>query len=202
MNVISLHQPYASLVMTGTKLWETRDCPPNGDMRPEGVRGLPGKQINAGNRIGVAATMRRPKTVTAWDQGSIPALVAPAALGYGVLPGWDQTSECEFGGGTFEWSGPLGALLGTVEVVGALPIVGPTGPLVTPEIVTLGDGRLTVWYPPSGAPGDEPDERDISDQLPFGHWVPGGWAWQLANPEPFAAPIPVKGKQGVWEWTP
>lgn len=30
--------------MAGIKLWETRPWPPNGDMRPDGVRGLPGKQ--------------------------------------------------------------------------------------------------------------------------------------------------------------
>ena len=50
MNVITLYQPHASLVMAGIKTWETRGLPPNGDMRPEGVRGLPGRRINAGDR--------------------------------------------------------------------------------------------------------------------------------------------------------
>ena len=52
-NVITLYQPYASLAIAGIKTWETRGNPPNGDMRPEGVRGLPGRQINAGDRIKV-----------------------------------------------------------------------------------------------------------------------------------------------------
>ena len=49
--VITVYQPYASLIMAGVKTWETRGNPPNGDMRPEGVRGLPGRRINAGDRL-------------------------------------------------------------------------------------------------------------------------------------------------------
>ena len=27
------------------------------------------------------------------------------------------------------------------------------------------------------------------------------WHWVLATPEPLAAPVPAKGKLGLWEWT-
>lgn len=42
----------------------------------------------------------------------------------------------------------------------------------------------------------------ISDQLPYGDWTPGRWAWRLDDIEPCCDPIPAKGKQGVWRWTP
>ena len=80
---------------------------------------------------------------------------------------------------------------------------------------------------------DTPTEWDISDQQPYGYWKPGGWAWELTDPQlttercpwclihpafdngspPAPArdcpvcggagrcdPIPVKGRQGVWQW--
>ena len=56
--VITVYQPYASLIMAGVKTWETRGLPPNGDMRPEGVRGLPGRRVNAGDRIGIHTAKR------------------------------------------------------------------------------------------------------------------------------------------------
>lgn len=106
----------------------------------------------------------------------------------------------------------------------------------------LDGGRGNKAYVIGGP--EEGDERDISDQLPFGNWTPGGWAWGLADPIPTTLwcpacdgtgwildcdacresgksladtdcsasgcrvckrtgscqPIPVKGKQGVWEW--
>lgn len=205
MNVISSHQPYASLVMAGIKLWETRPYPPNGDMRPKGVRGLPGKQINRGDRIGIAATKRWAPGWCRWynpDRNDADADMVNVLDSVGV----------DFFEGEGQWyldrlSLPLGVLLGTVEAVRALPIVfyddGPPAGWdeSSPIIDTATDNgirRLTLWDR-----GDiEGYEKDISDQVLFGHWVPGGWAWQLANPEPFAAPIPVKGKQGVWEWAP
>ena len=38
------------------------------------------------------------------------------------------------------------------------------------------------------------DERDL------GHFVPGWYAWKLTNVHLLPAPVPVKGKQGLWNW--
>lgn len=38
------------------------------------------------------------------------------------------------------------------------------------------------------------------DQLPFGDYTPGRWAWLLDDIEPLTEPIPAKGAQRVWNW--
>ncbi len=204
MKALSIDQPYASLVAHGIKHWETRGQPLNGDMRPDGVLGLPGKRINAGERIAIAATIRKPPVVKAWDQGSIPPTVCPPTA-WDVLPEWEQTSENEYRGGEFKWIGPLGAILCTVEVVGVLPIrshlenphlEGPNPALrdwsawICHEVDI---DRLTLDV-------DGCENVDISDQIPFGIWTPGRWAYELADVQLLPEPIPVKGKQGLWEW--
>ena len=34
----------------------------------------------------------------------------------------------------------------------------------------------------------------------FGNWLPGRYAWELANMQMLDAPIPAKGQQGLWNW--
>lgn len=36
-------------------------------------------------------------------------------------------------------------------------------------------------------------------ELTLGDWTPGRYAWELANVKPIT-PVPVKGKQGLWQW--
>jgi len=36
----------------------------------------------------------------------------------------------------------------------------------------------------------------------FGDYTPGRWAWNLADVQPFASPIPATGALGLWEWEP
>ena len=220
MKVITVDQPYASLIMAGVKRWETRGNPPNGDMRPDGVRGLPGLKVDAGERIGVAASLRkRDVTEIGWEP-------------------WLPLLDPEDSGRLAE---PMsfGAILGTVEVTRVMPVVSEWSDLPagwdesSPFIVAVKSaGSLAVWNPESAVPQGFVTV-DISDQVPFGHWVPGGWAWELADPIPTTEqcpackgngwfretdgsptrcyvcdndwvcdPVPVKGKQGVWKWTP
>ena len=224
-NVITVDQPYASLIMAGVKRWETRGNPPNGDMRPDGVRGLPGLKVDAGERIGVAASLRkRDVTEIGWEP-------------------WLPLLDPEDSGRLAE---PMsfGAILGTVEVTRVMPVVSEWSDLPagwdesSPFIVAVKSaGSLAVWNPESAVPQGFVTV-DISDQLPYGHWLPGNWGWELADPIPTTEqcpdgctrfhgrmpghvygsnwdwvpcqtcggamtcpPIPVKGKQGVWEWT-
>ena len=50
-------------------------------------------------------------------------------------------------------------------------------------------------------------ERITSDNQPeepersFGDYTLGRYAWHLKNVRRFEAPLPAKGKQGLWEWT-
>jgi hypothetical protein len=43
--------------------------------------------------------------------------------------------------------------------------------------------------------------KQTKQELMFGNWTPGRYAWQLANICQVEDPIPAKGKQGLWEWT-
>ena len=55
MKAITVRQPWASMIAAGVKTIETRPAPPNGPMRPGGVRGLPGHRIDRGERIAIHA---------------------------------------------------------------------------------------------------------------------------------------------------
>jgi hypothetical protein len=39
-------------------------------------------------------------------------------------------------------------------------------------------------------------------ELAFGLWKVGRFAWKLTNVKKFDQPIPAKGAQGLWNWTP
>jgi hypothetical protein len=214
--------------MLGVKRFETRLSPPNGNMRPDGVRGLPGARVNRGDRILIASTKR-----VAFRHGaSIPGVChvdrkAPSRSdgGYWAMylpPSWDLGIEHRL---------PLGCILGSVTVTDAYPMES-TWPArgSHPEGVVYAGANydLTVWRS-----GDEQGEP-ITDQRPLGDWTPGRWAWALADPVPTTTrcphpvcdgegtvpsakgwprdacpfcrydgkcePVPVVGKQGVWRW--
>lgn len=38
------------------------------------------------------------------------------------------------------------------------------------------------------------------DELKFGDYAAGRWAWALTNVHPLATPVPAKGRLGLWEW--
>ena len=197
MKVLSLHQPYASLVIAGVKTWETRPAPFNGDMRPEGVRGLPGLSVNAGERIAIHAAKAWATMLTFAPRSNMATAIEQAGGRFDPLPRSPGLIAVD------PYSLPLGAILGTVEVVDCIPIDDDLEPqrVKCPDtrVIHLNSeaGTLTLW---ASCGDDEWDERDISDQLPYGNWEPGDWAIELADPQPFDEPIPAKGKQGVWRW--
>lgn len=198
MNVISLHQPYASLIMAGVKTWETRGLPPHGDMRPEGVRGLPGKRINAGDRVAIHAANQWDETWLGYHDRSSPACDTLAYLGA------DMAENDDYSGYTcYQYSLPLGVILGTVTVTQALQIYSTHWVPSGGDCIEIVDGEYLVDpdQPALVVHSDESEVRDLTDQLPYGHWLPGRWAWELADPQPYAVPIPARGKQGVWQWT-
>lgn len=223
--VLSIHQPYASLIVAAgasfglacvdeVKRWETRSWP------------CPAKYV--GRRIAIAATAKRPKDY--WHHvdrdPQFPETLAPF-YDLGVYVDIDESSDGEWW--RYRWAGPLGCIVGTVVVARSLPIArcSDTGP----EHVCCPVGGGLLHHLPLST--DTPTEWDISDQQPYGHWKPGGWAWELTGPQlttercpwcdgrgfvklgpvlrrgPLCPvcngkgrcdPIPVKGRQGVWQW--
>lgn len=113
---------------------------------------------------------------------------------------------------------PLGAVVATAIITASLPMIEwrDADNDVGCE-VNYGGGWL---YPPANPPlewirahpqrikieadclehqgldGVQDLRRDISDQLPYGDWTPGHWAWQLDNVEPLTTPVPWRGRQG------
>lgn len=182
---LTVHQPWASLIMAGVKTIETRPAPPNGSCRPAGVRGLPGARLEPGDRLAIHAAATRPVEVADW---------LPRRLhgDWCVQRPTTQPGDL-FASHRTVWT-PLGVVLGTVRFDGAVPIIEGCSDLQA-HICWTG-----LLHCPLDAPWPGQPEHDVSNQLPLGDFTPGRWAWLLADPHPID-PVPAKGAQGVWRWT-
>lgn len=219
MKAIVVRQPWATLIALGIKTIETRPAPPNGPMRPAGVRGLPGRTLERGERIAIVAGAQKPKRrhETHWgnlDDDTDPLIEANEAP-------WLWMEYDDGTGGCWGWwGGPLGAVVCTAVVADALPII-PCEPYDYP--LTRRDGNRAeraAWAEEwdvlrngatyigtgglDGGPwlvygvGQSGSAARMHDQLPLGDFTPGRWGWMLTDPRP-CEPIPCKGRQGVFE---
>lgn len=233
MKALTVAQPWASLIVAGVKTIETRPSPPNGPMRPDGVRGLPGLAIERGERIAIHAAARRPK---------VPSYYGPWCVdehpAYGLYVD-------EHDGLGRELTLSLGAIVGTVVVADVVPIKAvddTVSPAWCPHIAPKHNPPDGLWHwrgEDTHASIPIWDTLDISDQLPLGDYRPGRWGWLLTDPRPTTVecptdctrfggkwpgwklgsnwdwvpcpvcggetrcdPVPARGRQGVWEWSP
>lgn len=139
MKVISIWQPWASLVIHGLKFFETRTWP-----APPALMGV---------ELGIAAT----KNVTPEQRD---AYVDPDFQFFYEQSGLEPLEEL-----------PRGVLLGTVT-------------LHSVELIT------------------EDFLEDIThEERAFGYHVPGNYAWRLRDPKRLTTPVPIRGKQGIFEWS-
>lgn len=207
VKAIVVRQPWATLIALGVKSIETRPGPPNGPMRPDGVRGLPGRTLERGERIAVVA-------------GAAHGLPDYSKIGPYVYQRIVATERTPAHGALYTPQGydidcPLGAVVCTVQVADALPIVAPMTDPPHDHLVPSADGHLIHWAftPRAGqhlwsARSRHPMLNDrtvlggVSDhldpQLPLGDFTPGRWGWMLTDPQP-CEPVPCKGRQGVFE---
>ena len=192
MKAIVIRQPWATLVMLGVKTIETRGFPPNGPMRPDGVRGLPGLAIERGERIAIVAGAKAP------EQGLRLGAAGPIVTAEYLVDGGLLLELCN----EQSWPLPLGSVLGTVRVDDALPIAAPMTDPPCDHLVPTSDGHLMWWKftPVLGqrrwsAASRHPmlNERtvvgarrdpDLDPQLPLGDFTPGRWGWLLSDPQP------------------
>ena len=198
MKAVVVPQPKATLVALGIKTILDMSSPPNGPMRPDGVRGLPGLAVERGERIAIVAGATEPSAVldlghewgVTWSEDEC-----------GDLPvSWAITSRLGA-----HYPLPLGAVACTVEVTDALPIFGDDDELTTAWLPHLApkrrDGGLWRWHGSDDhapCPSSTWKVSDITDQLPLGDFTPGRWGWMLTDPRP-CDPMPCKGRQGVFE---
>lgn len=191
VKAIVVRQPWASLIALGHKTIETRPGPPNGPMRPEGVRGLPGCRIEQGERIAIVAGASKAGVDEVGMEPWVPLMSADGS--------WTLAEPVA-----------LGAVIATVAVEAALPIIreADRGAGAVP------DGMLTISRPGHPIPTllrfswslnawtHEPTlyagRFGLSPEIPFGDFTPGRWGWLLANVHRTEF-VPCKGRQGVFE---
>lgn len=195
---ITIDEPFPALIVAGVKGWETRGNPPAGEMCPPGVRPLPGCRIARGERIAIHASARLPKAGTEVGSWTVERWHENDSLGCAV----DSTPGAAYGHRR-PLHLPTSAIVCTARVVDALPINPPgndgyDGPVYDRLIVRTYDGEWLHRF--EFADPYQPATRivDITDQLPYGLWLDGGWAWELADGQRLATPVPCRGRQGVW----
>lgn len=216
MKAIVVRQPWATLIALGIKTIETRPAPPNGPMRPDGVKGLPGLPLERGERIAIVAGAAKP--AHGWMGGQYVWAVGERTIG-AARHADDADGECpcpdpddgvwsdacraintwelallhdEGAHGMSEVAPlPLGAVVCTVRVDDALPIVAECRP---GDHIAPGVGSAVPWV--CMDEGNEHHYLDIDG--PLGDFTPGRWGWMLSDPQP-CDPIPCKGRQGVFK---
>lgn len=176
VNALSLWAPYGTLIVQGVKGIETRGRPPGGFGLPGP---MPGRSLTRGDRIAVHQTA---KCVT--------GAIGDFDVEDDTLRGTPkQFLLRDLKGGGWPYRLPLGAIVGTVRVVDAVPIA-------------RFDSRASGVIMPSRRDGWLVDTREllyepIWNEIAYGDYSPGRWAWMLDDPVP-CSPIPCKGRQGVW----
>lgn len=175
MKTITLHQPWASLVALGVKTIETRSWPTK-------HRGP----------LAIHAGKRRPKQIWCDADEGTPELVFPLFDSYEQTPCWEWMENVhDYTQQGYRWIGPLGAVVATANLVDCIPMVDRWS--------EEDDGGRCLMIEDDGRLVDIVRLGDVSDQLPYGHFEPGRFAWLLEDVTPIE-PVPARGMQGLWNW--
>lgn len=173
--VLTLTQPWATLVAIGAKKIETRSW--NTSYRGELL-------IHAAAGFGKGG-MRKHKELC----GTEPFCAVLNA----AMRAWDTPPKSlkEMAEHPFM---PMGAIVAVCELIDCVPtqhpgIVSKPG---TPWFTGARKGVGQHYY-------EVPPPLD-SNEFAFGDYTPGRFAWPLATVQPLPRPIPAKGALGLWEW--
>lgn len=187
MKALTIRQPWASLIALGVKTIETRSW-----KAPDTL---------IGERIAIHAAKRRPSPC--WVR------LGDYVLGHEPYDGSIDLVHRPNGSMVplAVYALPLGAVVATARLAACCPIGGPysfsTG-LVEGERSPTAGTDVIVDHGSSFLGSrlilDRWDDRNeiIDDQLPYGDFTPGRWAWMLEDVEPRRKPLPWKGQQGIW----
>jgi hypothetical protein len=93
---------------------------------------------------------------------------------------------------------PRGAVVATATLTDVLPVFGSDWPTDIDCIGMVSPSMAVRWK----AGGCMSDAVDVSDQVQFGDFTPGGFAWILDDVTRLDDPVPAVGKQGLWPWAP
>ena len=180
MKALTVRQPWASLIAAGVKTIETRSWSTK-------YRGP--LAIHAGkHEPAVSAYQHLPLDQSMlWLQGCTRAGISSAdtrrfASGYSGS-WWPDAKKM-----------PLGAVVATCTLADVVPIVDAPNLAGHPRVRISGrSGPAHVLRPPDGP------ASNVTDQLPFGDFAPGRYAFLLTDIAP-CDPVPAKGRQGLWDW--
>lgn len=82
---------------------------------------------------------------------------------------------------------PLGSVLATCSLVGIVPTT---------------QFQQSPVYEWSGPDGRQYHYELTKDEMQFGDYSPGRFAWLLADMRPLDVPVMARGALGLWKWTP
>lgn len=178
MKALTIRQPYATLIALGVKTIETRSW-----RAPQAL---------IGQTIAIHAGKHRPKDV--WCSASAdPVFPPPLArlYDYGKCVDPQESNDGEWW--RYRWDGPLGAIVATATLADCVPMVDYAEEAWRPN---PWNGKHRLW--PNVRPGElwrtNPDggpALDVSDQLPYGDFQPGRWAWLLTDVKPTTERCPA-----------
>lgn len=177
--VLTLHQPWATLIALGVKSIETRSW-----RAPKSL---------VDERIAIHAGAKQPAS---W-----------VTVGEYRIRGFGRNGLALTGPGLAEFRStprlegyllPLGAIVATARLTDCLPMLADGGDEEGPRCVELRPvGQSLARIPLRWG------SRDITGQVPYGDFRPGRWAWLLEDVQPLAEPEPFKGGQGLTKsWEP
>lgn len=166
MKALTIRQPWATLIALGVKTIETRSW-----RAPQAL---------IGQTIAIHAGNHRPKDVyqnAHYGPFDFPQIFAPL-YDYGKCVDPQESSDGEWW--RYRWAGPLGAIVATATLADCVPMVADCG---AADVVHLAiePARLCRNWTTTG----------VSDQLPFGDFQPGRWAWLLTDVKPTTEHCPA-----------
>ncbi len=183
MKVLTLHQPWASLVALGVKTIETRSWSTQyrGPLAIHAAKSVEHEGWQVGD--------------WRWYRGHDGASI--------IARKWSGQAA---GKGVEAHALHLGAIVATCTLVDVVPIVGWAADPQANHVTVCLDGALHSYkFVPDVLPltWKKRDPFEVTDQRPYGDFTPGRFAWLLADVVPVVPPVPFKGGQGLTKtWTP
>lgn len=191
MKAITLHQPWATLCVTRASCPRDRNGDGDCGMRLCPDCGGDGSKLRAvkwivdqarpapaeliGQRIAIHASTHRQTVRAILDHVRITG--QPKS---GTLDAATCAVASDHLGGDLD-AFPLGAVVGSAVLSACVPMVEDVDDLTESiDCIELSGESAYLWR----AGEDERPERSVRDQLPFGMFEPGRWAWLLADAAP------------------